>query len=269
MSNGKVSDKVFDMMTAAADKTDVSLEKPAKLDKSTKSIHTALMAAGMTPAYGNIADITDATLYALEGEFGEAAWSAAAAIPFIGQMVSAKRALKVAKESGEEMVTLYRGVREWAPRKMVKNRKFVGPKVIGGKDIGTPHPTAKSRALFVTDDPKYAASRTKYGDFTIHHEKWLEHMKKEKFYHSDRGFPVWPESKHWNKKDFSKAIKTQERRIESVKDTRRREMPGDHILEFEVPRSYVEKFSKNPETRGGFFLFNEGIPVEFLKKVHK
>ena len=35
MSNGKVSDKVFDMMTAAADKTDVSLEKHAKLEKST------------------------------------------------------------------------------------------------------------------------------------------------------------------------------------------------------------------------------------------
>jgi hypothetical protein len=140
MSNGKVSDKVFDMMTSAADKTDVSLEKPAKLDKSTKSIHTALMAAGMTPAYGNIADLTDATLYALEGEFGEAAWSAAAAIPIIGQMVAGKRALKVAKEAGEETVKLYRGVPDWFPGRMVKEGKFVSPQNVQyyGEKISQP-----------------------------------------------------------------------------------------------------------------------------------
>ena len=131
MSNGKIGSKVFDIMTAVADKTDVSLEKPAELDKSTKSIHTALMAAGFAPGIGNIADITDATLYALEGELGNAAWSAAAAIPIIGQMVSGKRALKVAKEAGKEMVTVYRAVDKWYPGKMVKKGKFVG----GGKWI--------------------------------------------------------------------------------------------------------------------------------------
>ena len=269
MSNGKVSDKVFDMMTAAADKTDVSLEKPAKLEKSTKSIHTALMAAGMTPAYGNIADITDATLYVLEGELGEAAWSAAAAIPIIGQMVSAKRALKVAKESGEKMVTYYRGIQEWHPKKMVKNRKFVGPKVVGGGDIGTPHPTAKSRSLFVTDDPWYAGQRSK-SHFPIQHEKVLETMKKEKAYYGEYGIAVYPEMKLWNKKDFAEAIKKQERVIENVKNTRKREKAGDYILEFEVPESYAKKFGSKVEgAYEGTTLFNEGIPVEFLKKVHK
>jgi len=127
----KVNDKVFDMMTAVSDETDVSIIPTEKKEVSTKNIHHALMAAGMTPAYGNIADVADATLYALEGEFGEAGWSMAAAIPVIGQMVSGKRALKAAKEAGEEMVTLYRGVDKWYPGKMVKEGKFVG----GGKWI--------------------------------------------------------------------------------------------------------------------------------------
>ena len=116
-------------MEAVADKTDVNLEKSAEVGKSSDSIHMALMAAGMTPGIGNVADLTDATLYALEGELGNAVWSAAAAIPIIGQMVSGKRALKAAKEAGEEMVTLYRGVDKWHPGKMVKEGNFVG----GGK----------------------------------------------------------------------------------------------------------------------------------------
>ena len=127
MSNSKVNDRVFDMMTTASDKTNVNLDKSAKIDKSTDSIHMALMAAGMTPGIGNVSDLTDAILYALEGELGNAAWSAAAAIPIIGQMVTGKRALKAAKEAGEEMVTLYRGVPDWFQGKMVKEGNFISP----------------------------------------------------------------------------------------------------------------------------------------------
>ena len=125
-----IDTRAFEAMTTAVDKTAVSLFEPED-EKGTKGIHNALLAAGMTPGYGNIADLADATLYALEGEFGEAAWSMAAAIPVIGQMVSGKRALKAAKEAGEEMVTVYRGVDKWHPGKMVKEGKFVG----GGKYI--------------------------------------------------------------------------------------------------------------------------------------
>ena len=120
-----VDSKVFDMMVAETDKTKVDF-LPKETKMGTGDIHNALMAAGMTPAYGNIADVADAVLYALEGEFGEAAWSMAAAIPVIGQMVAGRRAAKVAKEAGEEMVTLYRGVDKWFKRKMVKEGKFVG-----------------------------------------------------------------------------------------------------------------------------------------------
>ena len=66
-----VDDKVFNMMEAVADKSYVNISDMSqlKVEKSTKSIHNALMAAGMTPAYGNVADLADATLYALEGKF--------------------------------------------------------------------------------------------------------------------------------------------------------------------------------------------------------
>ena len=114
-------------MSAIADKTSVDLFPPEKEEISTKNIHNALMAAGMSPGYGNIADAADATLYALEGEFGEAAWSMGAAIPVIGQMVTGRRAAKIAKEAGEEMVTLYRGVPDWFQGKMIQDGKFVSP----------------------------------------------------------------------------------------------------------------------------------------------
>ena len=131
-----VDDKVFNMMEAVADKSYVNISDMSqpKVEKSTKSIHNALMAAGMTPAYGNIADLADATLYALEGEFGDAAWSAAAAIPVIGQMVSGKRALKAAKESGERIFPVYRTAEKWYPGKMVRDGKFTGK---AGEEIYT------------------------------------------------------------------------------------------------------------------------------------
>jgi len=122
-----IDTRAFDFMTTAVDKTAVSLFEPED-EKGTEGIHTALLAAGMTPAYGNIADIADATLYALEGEFGEAGWSLASAIPVIGQMVAGKRVLKAAKEAGEEIITLYRGIPKWFPGKMVKEGNFIGGK---------------------------------------------------------------------------------------------------------------------------------------------
>jgi len=147
MANG-LNNRVFDMMEMVADKTNVDINNYAEFPKDRKSIHNALMVAGMTPGIGNVADLADATLYALEGEFGDAAWSAAAAIPVIGQMVKGKKALKVAKEAGEEMVTLYRGVDKWHPGKMVKEGKFVG----GGKHLGE----EAKQGIWVTTQKQYA-----------------------------------------------------------------------------------------------------------------
>ena len=210
-----VDDKAFNMMEAVADKTNVDIFAEGK-KSSTKGIHTALLAAGMTPAYGNVADVADATLYALEGEFGEAAWSLASAIPVIGQMVAGKRALKVAKEAGEEMVTVYRGVPAWYKGKMVKDGKFVGGGGSGKKSFWT---TSSSK------DAKYYADRvSRVSDDEV-------------------------------KKIILKGEKSR-----------------PTVLEFEVPFSWSKDNLKNvpiKQREGLTYIFNEGIPVEFLKKVHK
>ena len=154
----QVGDRVFVMMATAADSTDVSLEKGVEIEKSTESIHTALMAAGFAPGIGNIADITDATLYALEGELGNAAWSAAAAIPIIGQMVSGKSALKVAKKAGEEMITLYRGVDKGFKETMITNERITGNlKSKGYKAFGVEE-TLPNTTLFTSTIKKTADS---------------------------------------------------------------------------------------------------------------
>ena len=67
------------------------------------------------------------------------------AIPVIGQMVAGKRALKVAKEAGQEMITVYRGVRNVDDvETMVKKGKIVGKfterfqgeAALGAKEVG-------------------------------------------------------------------------------------------------------------------------------------
>ena len=218
------SNQAFDMMESVADKSSVNLLKTGEIDKSTKGIHNALMAAGMTPAYGNVADLADATLYALEGEFGDAAWSAAAAIPIIGQMVAGKRALKVAKESGEEMVTVYRGIPRWFPRTssgrfnkgMVKEGKFIG----GGGTRNWGGKTIEKTAIWVTDSKEWASSRRYTKD----------------------AFNVGTGKK-------------------------------GYVLEFEMPKSYFNKYSEAiipaRKAKNKRIIFQEGIPKEFLKKVHK
>tara|TARA_R110002126_G_scaffold162591_4_gene310556 strand:+ start:286 stop:957 length:672 start_codon:yes stop_codon:yes gene_type:complete len=100
------SNKAFDMMNTVADKSNVDINNMGEVDKSTKGIHDLLMVAGMTPALGNIADLVDASLYALEGEFGDAAWSTAAVLPFIGQFVSARRASKIVKRTPKKVRNL-------------------------------------------------------------------------------------------------------------------------------------------------------------------
>jgi len=204
-----------ELSIAEADKTRADL-LGYKADKSTADVHKALMAAGMTPGLGNIADLVDATLYALEGEFGEAGWSAAAAIPIVGQMVAGRRALKVAKDAGEEMVTLYRGVPAWYKGKMVKYGKFVGGGGSGKKSFWT---TSSNK------DAKYYADR-------------ISRVSDDKV-----------------KKLILKGEKSR-----------------PTVLEFEVPFSWSKDNLKNvpiKQREGLTYIFNEGIPVEFLKKVHR
>ena len=226
-----IDTRAFEAMTTAVDKTAVSLFEP-EVEKGTKGIHNALLAAGMTPAYGNIADVADATLYALEGEFGEAAWSMAAAIPIVGQMVAGRRAAKVAKEAGEEMVTLYRGVDKWHKGKMVKEGKFVG-----GFEI----------------DPGFAKRSPKVA------KRMTEKLGKELHTTPRIGLANY----------YSRLTPSKGSRAISKDPV---------VLEFEIPMSYIRKFSRDAlgKLKGAMdtdlmyeIVFKEGLPKEFLKKVHK
>ena len=201
--------------------------KPEDIGLDRESVHNALMTAGLTPGIGNIADAADALMYAFEGEFGSAAISAAAMTPFIGQFVSAKKALKIAKKSGEEMVTVYRGIGDWYPKQMVKDGKFIGEGI-------------------------YSQRMTRKGLVTP-------------FYTTAKKVDAEMFAKMYSKDALEKGIKA-----------------NPKILKFEVPRSWVDK---NLVTPGGDLLssiprgynlesfkplhiFKEGIPKEFLTKVH-
>ena len=101
-----IDNKAFDMMTTAADKTNVSLfPPPNKKPITSDDAHTALMVAGMTPGIGTAADIVDAALYLLEGRFGQAALAALAAVPVFGLFASGGKA-------GKKSYRLYRGITE-------------------------------------------------------------------------------------------------------------------------------------------------------------
>jgi len=213
----KIDTEVFNNMlqTAEPDKTIANLFKQES-DTSTEGLHTALMAAGFTPGYGNVADAADALLYAAEGEFGEAVLSGASAIPIIGQFVAGKRALKAAKEAGEEMVTLYRGVDKWYPGSMVKDGKFIG------KQYKLP----KSKKIIGSGKRIYATPDKDYAGFFAKH-RLSTHLENSKYIN-----------------------------------------PKAVILEFEVPKSFMTKQGHTlQESRE--YLFEKGLPKEFLKKVHK
>ena len=268
----KVNDKVFDMMTTVADKTDVDLEKTAKLDKSTKSIHTALMAAGMTPGIGNIADITDATLYALEGELGNAAWSAAAAIPIIGQMVAGKRALKAAKKAGEETVTLWRGVKSWHRGLMVKEGKFRGT---GGEygdnlwvsmqmNIAKGYAEIRDWSLRIDESDPVIKRLLKERSNLPRHQTYYEGTNRQiRTSEGSRSAKIMDEINVKIKKRMNKISPTWK------KSTSKKESPGP-LLEFEVPKSYLEKHGMySNQYYEDAYEFWPGIPKEFLKKIHK
>ena len=148
----RIDNQTFGYVSAATDNTRVDnlFNKPKRI--GSEEIHRALAVAGMSPGLGNIADAADALLYTLEGKFTDAALATASMIPMAGQMVSAKKLLKAAREAGET-TTIYRGMDKWYPGKMVENDMFIG----GGK-------YAKDdwqKGIWTTTDKQYAIDRFK------------------------------------------------------------------------------------------------------------
>ena len=244
-----------EMQYATTDKTAVNLMGD-KAEVTKEDVHNMLMVAGMTPAIGNVADAADALLYTLEGEFGSAALSATAMIPFVGQFVSAKKALRVAKKSGEEMVTLYRGI-EGVDDLNVMVRK--------GKVVGN-------------WDKTFDASKAVGGD--------IAERQGRKVIDSVLG-PMGSIVS-----SVPKNIDTRNTLFTSWKKSVGKKYKGKSgiILEFEVPKSWVNKhgrdafgsslsregrgwgtstFKKSANISYPSLIFTEGLPTDFITKVHK
>ena len=105
----KINNKVFDMVQAESDRTDVDISLYKDEESSgTEGIHTTLAAAGLIPGIGNVADIIDAALYGLEGDklgFGLSLLSAIPALGLVtGGMKIAKggKAAKIAKAQKQQ-----------------------------------------------------------------------------------------------------------------------------------------------------------------------
>lgn len=71
------------------------------------SIQNGLSIAGMIPGLGAIPDLINAGTYAARGKWGDAAWSAVSAIPFIGDLAGGA---KVAKNTAQ----LFHGIEDGA-----------------------------------------------------------------------------------------------------------------------------------------------------------
>jgi len=253
-----------ELSIAEADKTRADL-LGYKADKSTADVHKALMAAGMTPGLGNIADLVDATLYALEGEFGEAGLSLAAIAPMAGQMVTAKRALKAAKEAGEEVVTIYRTT-AWHPKKGVSEyRGMVGEK------------------FSPSEFKEYAKEMKDYIDVSVFKPKVYSTgesmIKKGRFIGGDfsRLNPITnkynlPEGTIWGSTTKQGAMKWSTpssidvgivgsgRRVGSTAGK------GSYLMTFEIPKKELGKL--NPIIHKGTNVgIPKGMPKKWLKKV--
>ena len=244
-----------EMQYATTDKTAVNLMGD-KAEVTKEDVHNMLMVAGMTPAIGNVADAADALLYTLEGEFGSAALSATAMIPFVGQFVSAKKALRVAKKSGEEMVTLYRGVQGIDDvNVMIKKGKVVG-------NWGDRVDMSKSISAGAVEGTGRKAIDSVYGRLGP-----VVSSVPEKVDIKNMLFTSW-------KKSVGKKYKGK----------------SGIILEFEVPKSWVNKhgrdafgsslsregrgwgtstFKKSANISYPSLIFTEGLPTDFITKVHK
>jgi hypothetical protein len=185
-----MSNKVFDyMLEEGGEKIDLFRTEPTVAESTlprslegsnidTKAIHATLATAGLAPGYGIVPDMIDSFLWAFEGEFGEAALSFTSAVPVIGQFAAAKRALRAARDAGEEMITVYRGVDKWHPGQMVRNGRFVG----GGEYVGKGKTVGKNDA-WITTNKDYATGEYFRGKPT--REILLEFEIPKKIYNKD------------------------------------------------------------------------------------
>ena len=149
---------------------------------------------------------------------------------------------------GEDKVRLFSGNKKWEQGKMVKDRKYVGKGKI------TPS--------------RYAASEDAGGWFSLTNKDILKSMQKGEWYIDKSGIRRWSDvptpiaKPGWNRYDFEKAVAKQKQHVKNIEDSaylyRDAGKRGGNIWEFEVPKGWIDEFS-----------LDEGIPIQFLKEIHK
>ena len=104
-------------VTKKTQKDVVELDRREKIHRALQNFGLATagasiaspLTAPITEIAGGVADLTDGILYTLEGEHGNAALSYASIFPVVGYAVAAKRGMRLAEKSGEELIDVYHG----------------------------------------------------------------------------------------------------------------------------------------------------------------
>lgn len=94
-------------------------------------VHGALDIAGMTPGIGAVADIANAGIYALEGDWGNAAIASAAAIPIVGQGATAAKLAKKGIQASKQ------GAKQGAKQGFKQQAKQFGKEAAGSTALQT------------------------------------------------------------------------------------------------------------------------------------
>ena len=188
-------------------------------------------------------------------------------------IMNPKQQSKILKNTkfGGETVTLYRGVKKWHKGKMVKEGKFIGPeKIFNRRDdiVNDPY------GLFTTPSSSWASEFAGLGNL-LRTKKKIKNIKKEGFVEVDE-FGEYFSKQPYMRKGSPSQVKANIKKLNEYMK-KQKGMYGDYsskVLEFEVPKSYIDKFSKDTEKIGNPFEYSEiffpkGIPKQFLKKVHE
>jgi len=238
-------DRAFDMMTAAADKTAVDFSFMQEMQEK-RDIESILDAEFEKRDYG------EQSAWFPTGKFlGKKVPRGVSGIVDALVFLAAGNVQNALKSTAkEEMVTLYRGVDKWFPGQMVKKGKFKG---------GGAHLTGKISGKTQGSKDYIRTSHSKaIGEDIADDAIWLTDLKDV--------------AKNYSKmppKGFEELYK-------------RKGIKSGFLLEFEVPKSWIKKKgiplyqsiesykgNKKIVKEGLQYVFQEGVPKEFLKKVHK
>ena len=228
--NNWKSDRGFNLSQPSSPTWETSVESAgSKYEALSGPLHNMLMTAGFIDGLGSIADVADAVLYAVEGEFGESVVSLSSALPIAGSVIAGKKIIKKAKDAGENMVTIHRGYGDWHSGNMVKKGLFVG----GGKNSTRVGREGVFNPLYTTESLE---------DAKIYAKNFNKQLKADGITNAKPKVLTFEVPESWLRKNTV--------------------FPDGKSINFDK----VDDFGKH-EDLSPVHIFKEGIPREFLSKV--